>query len=61
MFALLALAGDVGCAFGPAVVGEVSSLFAGDLKYGLLVAIVFPILLTVGIPLLKRHGAKTPS
>ena len=58
MFALLALAGDVGCAFGPAVVGEVSGLFAGDLKYGLLVAIAFPILLTVGIPLLKRHSVK---
>lgn len=54
MFALLALAGDVGCAFGPAVVGEVSSLFAGELKYGLLAAIAFPILLIVGIPLLKR-------
>ncbi len=45
MFALLALAGDLGCASGPAVVGYVAGLRGGQLKSGLLAAIVFPVLL----------------
>lgn len=43
MFALLALAGDVGCASGPAVVSFVSGFFPGyGIKAGLLAAIIFP-------------------
>lgn len=42
MFALLALAGDVGCSSGPTVVGMVSSAFGDDLKKGILAGIVFP-------------------
>lgn len=45
MFAYLALAGDIGCASGPAVVGTLSEIFSGSLKTGLLFAIVFPVLL----------------
>lgn len=45
MFALLALAGDFGCGAGPSVVGYISEYFGGDLKKGLLAAVVFPILL----------------
>jgi fucose permease len=45
MFALLALAGDLGCASGPAVVGHMSELCGGELQKGLLWAIFFPILL----------------
>lgn len=52
MFALLALAGDLGCAGGPALVGAVSELCGGELKQGLLAAAVFPILL-LGCSLLK--------
>lgn len=44
MFALLALAGDVGCASGPTLVGTVSGLFGDDLKLGLIAAIAFPVL-----------------
>lgn len=43
MFALLALAGDVGCSGGPTLVGMISGLFAGELKAGLLAAIIFPV------------------
>ena len=42
MFALLALGGDLGCSFGPAVVGIVSDLFMENMKLGILVSIVFP-------------------
>ncbi|MCI7813062.1 MAG: MFS transporter [Lachnospiraceae bacterium] len=45
MFALLALAGDLGCGTGPAVVGYVSEMCGGDLQNGLLAAIFFPVLL----------------
>ncbi len=57
MFALLALAGDVGCGGGPTVVGLVSSAFGDDLTRGILVAIVFPVLMILGIGL-KKHYAK---
>jgi MFS family permease len=46
MFAILALAGDLGCAGGPALVGVImeKTSFAG----GLLGAVVFPVLLAAG-------------
>lgn len=54
MFALLALAGDLGCSGGPTLVGFVSSTASDDLKKGILAAIIFPLLLIAGIFLLKR-------
>lgn len=45
MYALLALAGDVGCSSGPTLVGFVSSLFGDNLKVGILAAMIFPILI----------------
>lgn len=48
MFAMLALAGDVGCSSGPALVGAVSELADGELKKGLLAAAIFPVLLFGG-------------
>ncbi len=49
MFAFLALAGDVGCSVGPTVVGTVSGAFQDDLKKGFLAAIIFPVLLILGL------------
>ena len=49
LFALMALAGDLGCSGGPTLVGMVSSGFGDDLKKGILVAVAFPVLLAVGI------------
>lgn len=49
LFAMLALAGDLGCSVGPALAGVVSSGFNNNLRLGILAAIVFPILLLVGI------------
>ena len=54
MFALLALAGDVGCALGPGVVGWVAGLAQEDLKTGILFAVIFPMLLYAGVGLLSR-------
>lgn len=49
MFALLSLAGDLGCAAGPSVVGFVADASSSSLKNGMLAAIVFPVLLTAGL------------
>ena len=54
MFAFLALAGDLGCSAGPAVVGFVSEVFGDNLKYGMVFATIFPILLIVGLTLLIK-------
>ena len=42
MFALLALAGDLGCGGGPTLVGLVSDAARDNMKLGILAAIVFP-------------------
>lgn len=55
MFALLALAGDLGCSLGPTVVGFVSAAFGDVLKVGLAAAIGFPLLILVGIRLLPSE------
>ena len=54
MFALLALAGDVGCSGGPTLVGFVTGLASDDLKKEILAGIIYPILLIVGIVSLKK-------
>lgn len=54
MFAILALAGDLGCSAGPTVVGMVSNVMNGSIKAGLLVAIIFPALLITGLILCKK-------
>lgn len=47
-FALLALGGDLGCAAGPTVVGFISDSF-GSISSGFLGAILFPVLLFIGV------------
>ena len=54
MFALLALAGDVGCSGGPTVVGMVSGVLGDNLKLGILAGILFPVLLFTGILMCRR-------
>lgn len=58
MFALLALAGDVGCAGGPTVVGMVSGAFDNHLQAGILAGVVFPVVLLLGIHLCQRWNRK---
>lgn len=54
LFALLALAGDLGCTSGPTIVGFVSSAAGGSLRAGFTLAIIFPLALIVGVAALKK-------
>lgn len=55
MFALLALAGDLGCSGGPTLAGAVSSRCGDNLRMGILAAVIFPVLLLAGMLLLSRQ------
>ena len=55
MFAFLALAGDLGATVSPALVGGLAEMSGGNLKTGLLAATVFPIVLVVGLVILKNN------
>lgn len=48
MFALLAFAGDMGCAAGPALNGVITQ-YTGSMQNGLLAASVFPLILIIGL------------
>ena len=54
LFCMLALGGDLGCSAGPTVVGMISSAASDNLKIGILVAILFPVVLTLCVQLRKR-------
>ena len=56
MFALLALAGDLGCGGGPTLVGRATALFGGALKPALLLGILFPLLMLLLLPFAKRSA-----
>ncbi|MBD5475271.1 MAG: MFS transporter [Lachnospiraceae bacterium] len=58
LFALLALAGDLGCSGGPTLVGYISGITSDDLKMGILTAVIFPVLLVTGILVLRKPKAK---
>jgi len=49
----MALAGDLGCSSGPTVVGMVADAMNGDLKKGILAAIVFPIVMVICLCFVK--------
>lgn len=49
MFALLALAGDIGCSIGPSIVGVVTDASQGNMQTGILAAVVFPGLMLLGL------------
>ena len=61
MFALLAMAGDLGGAFGPSLVGAVTQSAGDNLQRGMLVGCVFPLLLIVALLTIrnKTAGQKT--
>lgn len=56
MFALLALGGDLGCSLGPTLVGVAAEQTGGNLHWGILAAIVFPVFLFLGILRLRMHN-----
>lgn len=56
MYAFMALAGDLGCSTGPTMVGLIASQNNGNLKSGLLIAIVFPILMYLCVQIMSKKG-----
>jgi len=54
MYALMALAGDIGCSAGPSVVGFIANANDNNLKLGLIFAIVFPVGILLGIIYLHK-------
>lgn len=47
MYALLALAGDLGCMAGPMLVGSITNNVGGDIKRGIAVATIFPMIMLI--------------
>ena len=58
MFALLAMAGDLGGAFGPSLVGTVTQQAGDNLQTGMLAGSVFPLILILTLVLLARRERK---
>lgn len=55
MFALLALAGDMGGTLGPLMVGEFSAMAGDNLRIGIMAATVFPAILIAGLAILNKR------
>ena len=60
LFALLAMAGDLGGAFGPSLVGTVTQQAGDNLRTGVLVGSIFPLVLIAALILLSRKARKQP-
>ena len=58
MFALMALAGDLGCSGGPTLAGAIAGAFGDNLRLGILCAVTFPALMILGILLIRRTDAR---
>lgn len=59
MFALLAMAGDLGGSSGPAIVGFVSQNHGDDLRAGMFVGCLFPIVLIISVLFIKAKQKKS--
>lgn len=55
MFALLALAGDIGCLIGPSATGALCDAWGKDLRWALCMAAVFPIICFAVLLVLRRQ------
>lgn len=54
MFALLAMAGDLGGSIGPGIVGRVTQMTGDNIRTGMTVGLIFPIILVVGLLLFDK-------
>ncbi len=59
MFALLAMAGDLGGAFGPGLVGAVTQRAGDNMQTGMLAGSIFPLILILSLLLISRKP-RTP-
>ena len=60
MFALFALAGDIGCAAGPALAGFAADISGGNLRIGVLLAVIFPVAMAVLSAISRSVANKKP-
>lgn len=54
MFALLAMAGDLGGSVGPGIVGRVTQMAGDNIRTGMTVGLIFPVVLVVGLLIFDR-------
>ena len=55
LFAMLAMAGDLGGAFGPSLVGSITQKAGDNLQAGMLAGSVFPLILVISLFLIRRQ------
>ncbi|MCR5501969.1 MAG: MFS transporter [Lachnospiraceae bacterium] len=56
LFALLALAGDLGCSGGPTLAGAFASAFHDNMRIGIGAAIIFPLIMGMGLVILMKKS-----
>lgn len=61
LFAMLALAGDMGCSGGPTLVGMISSVAGGNMRIGILAGVIFPVVLLAGLVFGGKKRIRTKS
>ena len=59
MFALLAMAGDLGGSIGPGIVGRISQAAGDNIRIGMTVGLIFPIIMVIGLLLFGRQKQKS--
>lgn len=59
LFAYLAFAGDIGCTLGPTVVGRVMGAMNENLKAGIFISTIFPVLMIIGLIFLRKTKHNT--
>ena len=57
---MLAMAGDLGGAFGPSLVGTVTQQAGDNLQSGMLVGSIFPLVMIVALILLSSKAKRQP-
>ncbi len=57
LFALMALAGDLGCSGGPTLAGAAAARFGNNIRIGIGVCIIFPLLMGAGLWLIRKNEA----
>ena len=57
MFALLAMAGDLGGSIGPAIVGQVTQAAGDNIRTGMTVGLIFPLVMVIGIVVFDKLKA----
>ena len=58
MFALLAMAGDLGGSIGPGIVGRVTQMAGDNIRTGMTVGLIFPVVLVIGLMFFDKIKSK---